>query len=282
MNALIHADAKQYEDTMLEMIRDRRPIDFRAIDGREKPQAKLLPINAFARKLSAFAQLSEDDFGTLSDLYSRRRNYPAGRDMIHQGQNNQTAYVLAKGWACSYKIMPNGTRQVVDFQIPGDFVGLRSILFRNSDQNVEPITRVEASEFMVSDLLGALAKSPRLGAAVLWAASRDEAMIVEHLVGLGRRNAIERTAHLLLELSARLRLVGLGDKAGYECPLSQYMLADALGLSAVHINRTLRELREEKLLTFQRGRVVIHDFDGLVTLADFDRAYLDHDRPEPL
>jgi CRP-like cAMP-binding protein len=114
---------------------------------------------------------------------------------------------------------------------------------------------------------------------MLWAASRDEAMLVEHLVGLGRRNAAERTAHFLLELAARLRLVGLGDKKGYACPLSQYLMADALGLSAVHVNRVLCELREGGMVTFQNGQVVFDDFDALVTFADFDRAYLDHEGP---
>lgn len=114
---------------------------------------------------------------------------------------------------------------------------------------------------------------------MLWAASRDEAMVVEHLVGIGRRDARERTAHFLLELAARLKLVGMATTAGFACPLSQYMLADALGLSAVHVNRILRELREAGLVTFQHGQVVIHDFDGLVTLADFNLHYLDHDGP---
>ena len=130
-----------------------------------------------------------------------------------------------------------------------------------------------------SDLLQAFSTTPRLATAVLWAASRDESMVVEHLVGIGRRNALERTAHFLLELSARLMLVGQGTREGFACPLSQYLLADALGLSAVHVNRVLRELREEGLLTFQKGQVTIHDFDGLVTLAEFDRAYLDQEGP---
>ena len=103
--------------------------------------------------------------------------------------------------------------------------------------------------------------------------------MVEHLVDLGRRNALERTVHFLLELGARLRLVGLGSQAGYACPLSQYLLSDALGLSAVHVNRILRQLREDGLLTFRNGRVTFDDFDRLVTLADFDKAYLDHDGP---
>jgi CRP-like cAMP-binding protein len=156
---------------------------------------------------------------------------------------------------------------------------LRSVLFRTADHNIEPVTPVEASEVLESDLLQAFATTPRLATAVLWAASRDEAMVVEHLVGIGRRNALERTAHFLLELSARLTLVGRGTREGFACPLSQYQLADALGLSAVHINRVLRELREEGLLTFQKGQVTIHDVDRLAELAEFDRAYLDQEGP---
>jgi CRP-like cAMP-binding protein len=180
---------------------------------------------------------------------------------------------------CSYKLLPNGTRQIVDFQVPGDFLGLRSVLFRTSDHNVEALTRVEVSEVSSNDLIYAFANTPRLATAVLWAASRDEAMVVEHLVDIGRRNALERTAHFLLELGSRLKLVGLGTREGFPCPLSQYMLADALGLSAVHINRVLRQLREKGLLTFRSGQVIFDDFDRLVEVADFDTAYLDQDGP---
>ncbi len=232
-----------------------------------------------ARKLSAFVSLSDNDLTVLSELYRRRRKFPARQDMIHQGQKDHPVYILAAGWVCSYKLMHNGKRQIVNFQIPGDFLGLRSTLFRTSDHNVEPITRVEASEVLTEDLLDAFSKTPRLATAILWAASRDEAMVVEHLVGLGRRTAVERTAHLFLEFGARLALVGMGDNTGYACPLSQYMLADALGLSAVHVNRVLRQMRAAGLMTFQRGKVGFDDFDALVDLAQFDRAYLDHDGP---
>ena len=232
-----------------------------------------------ARKLASYVVLSEPEQTVLSDLYRRRRSYPAGRDIVHEGQRDQVAYILASGWVCSYKLLPGGTRQIVDFQIPGDFLGLRSILFRTADHNVEPITKVEASEVLASELIATFSHSPRLATAVLWAASRDQSMVVQHLVGLGRRNAEERTAHLLLELGARMKLVGLGTTKGFACPLSQYLLADALGLSAVHVNRVLRKLREGGLLTFQRGRVEFHDFAGLVAMADFDRAYLDHEGP---
>jgi CRP-like cAMP-binding protein len=234
----------------------------------------------FARKLTAFVTLSDADMAVLSDLYRRRRNFVAGRDLVHQGQTDQAAYILAAGWACSYILLPSGARQIVDIQIPGDFLGLRSLLFRASDHNVEPITAIEASEVLAADLIDVFSKNPRLATAVLWAASRDEAMVVEHLVDVGRRNAAERTGHFLLEMGARLKLVGLGDKTGYACPLSQYHLADTLGLSAVHVNRTLRELREAGYVTFQNGHVTFHDVEGLASFVNFDRTYLDHDGPK--
>lgn len=233
----------------------------------------------FARKLGAFVALSNIEIDVLERMHGRRRIFPAGRDIMHEGQSNQSAYILASGWVCSYKILPSGARQIVDFQIPGDFLGLRSVLFRTADHNIEPVTRIEASEVLASDLIDAFSSTPRLAAAVLWAASRDEAMVVEHLVGIGRRDAKERTAHFLLELGARLKLVGMATTQSYACPLSQYMLADAMGLSAVHVNRVLRELREDGLVTFQHGKVTFDDFDGLVAFADFDRNYLDHDGP---
>lgn len=233
----------------------------------------------FARKLGAFVALSPEELKLLDQLHSRRRTFPARRDMIYEGQVERSAYILASGWVSSYKLLPGGTRQIVDFQIPGDFLGLRSVLFRTADHNVEPITRVQASEVQVDDLLDAFNTAPRLAAAVLWAASRDEAMVVEHLVDIGRRDAKQRMGHFLLELGARLKLVGLASSEGYNCPLTQYLLADALGLSAVHVNRVLRELREDGLVSFQHGKVQFTDFSGLVEFSEFDRHYLDHEGP---
>lgn len=103
--------------------------------------------------------------------------------------------------------------------------------------------------------------------------------MVEHLVDVGRRDAAERMAHFLLELGARLALVGLGSKEGYACPLTQYLLSDALGLSAVHVNRVLRKLREAGLVSFRTEFVAFHDYDQLVNFAQFDSSYLDHGRP---
>ncbi|MEH6836498.1 MULTISPECIES: Crp/Fnr family transcriptional regulator [Falsihalocynthiibacter] len=236
--------------------------------------------NAYlVRKLGAFVALSETELASLEALHKRRRVFTVGRDLVHQGQSEHTAYVLASGWACSYKILHDGQRQIIDFQIPGDFLGLRSVLLHMSDHSIEPITDIEVSEFLVSDLMEAFTQTPRLAMAILWAASRDEAMVVEHLADIGRRSAAERMAHFLLELGARLALVGLGSKKGYACPLTQYLLADALGLTAIHVNRVLRQLRESGLVTFRDGYVTFDAYDRLTEFAEFDPTYLDQIGP---
>jgi CRP-like cAMP-binding protein len=219
--------------------------------------------------------LSGAELDVLKSLHKRRRTFVAGRDLVHQGRSDQAAYILISGWACSYKLLEDGQRQIVDFQIPGDFLGLRSVVLHISDHSVEPVTDIEVTEVHVSDLMKTFSDTPRLATAVLWAASRDEAMVVEHLINIGRREAEVRVAHFLLELSARLTLVGLGSKAGYACPLTQYLMADALGLSSVHVNRVLRKLREAGLVTFRDGFVTFDDYDRLAAFADFEMTYLD-------
>ena len=181
----------------------------------------MLPTGSSRGKV-AHGSILSDNFGgcrvnsqwQLTRLHQRRRSFVAGRDLVHQGQTDQAAYILASGWVCSYKLQPDGTRQIVDFQIAGDFLGLRSVLLRTSDHSFEPIVDIQAVEVLASDLLDAFEQTPRLATAILWAASRDEAMVVEHLVGMGQRDAEARMAHLLLELGAKLALVGLGSKAG--------------------------------------------------------------------
>jgi CRP-like cAMP-binding protein len=232
-----------------------------------------------ARKLSAFVALSASDLAVLDQLHQRRRMFPVGQDLVQQGQAGQAAYILASGWACSYKIQPDGSRQIIDFQVPGDFLRLRSVLLHTSDHSIQPITPIEAAEVQTSDLLDAFTRTPRLVTAILWAASRDEAMVVEHLVGIGRRDPNARVGHFLLELGARLHLVGMGTPAGYRCPLTQAHLADALGLTAIHVNRVLRHLREAGLVTVRDGEVTFEDQARLAELSGFDLAYLDQAGP---
>lgn len=233
-------------------------------------------VTPFVSKISNFTKLTDNDLTELKRFDRPKRSFAAGNNLLHDGQDSPKAYILVDGWVISYKVLRGGGRQIVNFQIPGDFLGLRSILFRCSDHNLESLTNISAVELCAPDLLATVKTSPRIAVAVMWALSADEAIIVERLVSLGRRDATERVAHFFLELSARLRMVGRATKDGYACPLSQYHLADALGLSAVHINRVLRQLREDNLMTFRSGKVTFNDYDRLVNFVDFDTSYLDH------
>jgi CRP-like cAMP-binding protein len=232
--------------------------------------AKAHGVGSLERKLNSFVHLSAAELTCLADLQSATVRVKRGKELVHEGQTGHKAYVLQSGWACSFKLLPDGGRQIIGFPIPGDCIGLRSVLLRTSDHSFSALTDASVSSVEAPRMLQLFSDFPRLAAAILWATSRDEAMIVEHLVSIGRRTAIERTAHFFLELSERLRLVGLATDKEFPCPLNQYVLADALGLTAIHVNRVLRQLREKRLLTLKRGTVVIHDGPALAQLAGFE------------
>lgn len=226
-------------------------------------------VSALTRKLTAFVALSSAELRVVADLESKSFPVERGREITEEGQTGHKAYVLQQGWAQTYKIMPDGGRQIIGFPIPGDCVGLRSVLLWTSDHAFSAVTDAVVSAVPGDRMLQLPNDFPRLGAAFLWAASRDEAMVVEHLVNVGRRNALERTAHFFMELAERLMLVGLATETEFQCPLNQYVIADALGLSAIHVNRVLRELREMNLLSVRTGKVIIHDVPGLRKLAGY-------------
>jgi CRP-like cAMP-binding protein len=235
----------------------------------DKPQLSIL-----AKKLSTFLPLTPQELKCLAEMQSVQVAVKRGKQLTQEGQTGHKAFVLQAGWACSFKDLPSGSRQIISFPIAGDCVGLRSVLLKTADHSFSALTDAVVSPVEGMHIMKCVTEYPRLGAALLWAASRDEAMVVEHLVNIGRRSAIERTAHFFMELAERLNLVGLATEAEFKCPLSQYVLADALGLTPIHINRVLRQLRERDLLTLQKGSVRIHDLDGLRKLAGFQGGYL--------
>ncbi len=225
--------------------------------------------NCLQRKIGAFVRLSEPERLFLDKLQTSRLRVERGQEIVHEGQAGQVAYILQAGWACSFKLLPDGGRQIIAFPVPGDLIGLRSILLRTSDHSFSALTDVIVTRIEAAELRKMFAEFPYLGTAILWLTSRDEAMLVEHLVSIGRRSALARTAHFLLELYDRLRLVGLTKGNEYECPLNQYQIGDTLGLSTIHVNRMLRQLRTRKLATFRNRQVVLHDIDALQALASY-------------
>ncbi len=231
--------------------------------------------SALARKLGRFLSLGSVELTALAQLEANHRPVAAGTELVRERETGHNAYILENGWACSYKLLPDGGRQVIDFPIPGDVIGLRSLVLRTADHSFAAVTDVTVAEVSARQLIDTLERVPRLAAALLWGASRDEAVVVEHLVNIGRRSALVRTAHFMVEMGLRLQLAGLGSPNGYACPLNQYLLADALGLTAIHVNRVLRQLRVQGLVTFRDGQVVFHDLPRLRSLAEHHGGYLD-------
>lgn len=248
------------------------PHDLSLLAAQSRPVP--LPTSPIAHKYDTRIALLPQDKAALESLRIHKRAFMKGCDIAHEGQSRHNAYILCEGWACSYKLMRNGTRQVISFHVPGDLIGIRRLLLPNSDDNLCAITRIEVGEISLEDLLEALNGNESLVRSILWSTLRDEAILVQHLVGVGRRRPIDRVAHFFLELGSRLSLVGLGTKTAYQCPLTQSLIADALGLTAVHFNRVLRQLRELNAMTFHDGWVDLRDSRRLERLADFDSSYL--------
>jgi CRP-like cAMP-binding protein len=226
--------------------------------------------DALARKLRTRFSLDESDIRRLESMFGPPVPIDKGIEIIYEGQVGQPAYVLHEGWTCSLKRLSDGTRQIVDVQIPGDFVGLRGVLLKTSDLSFETLTGVQVSRIHMDRVVSGSTAASGLGLTLLTAISMDEAMILDHLVKMIRGDAMQKTVHFLLKLRARMSLIGQANADGYACPLSQGTLADVLGITPIHLNRVLRQLREAGLLKFRDGYVSIFDYEKLKEIDDFD------------
>jgi len=229
---------------------------------------------AFLLKIGRYITPSPSESLAARKILTNTQSYPARMEMIEETDRRNQILIISKGWGYSFKDLPNGLRQIVDFVLPGDFCGLESVFVSGPGLNFASITRVVAASISSQSLLAVSRQCPRLGGAILWSASLGGSIVAERLITLGRRSAAARVAHLLLELSVRLEFIGQGDSSGFFCPLTQHDLANALGLTAIHVNRVLRSLRQLGLVVFRNSEVEFLDRTGLIELAQFDAAYL--------
>lgn len=236
-----------------------------------------LPNRAFLDGVCAWNAhfLNSEKKGDFRNLQARRLARRAGAELLHRGRPCQAVYMLTSGWSCSYQLLANGQRQIVNLQLPGDFLGFQDLFLGASHLSFQALTDVEVLEVQAGVFMQELKQSNQIVASVYRAALRDEAIMVERLTNLGRRDASQSLAHFLLETGVRLSIAGLANEARYFCPLSQDEIADVLGLSGVHVNRVLRHFREEGMVTFRDGFVHFHDYGRFVKFARFDPAYLD-------
>ncbi len=250
----------------------RRPVPCEAEDG----DAVAGPLGRLFLRLNTPLPLGAEELDALRTLRMQRLVAPAGRDLVREGDAVDRVYIFQRSWGCRYATLEDGRRQILQILLPGDHVGDSAEVFSRSDHAVATLTEGPLLVLPSRDLLDAARRRPRLGVALEWSRWRDLAIMQRRLVDLGRRSALERTAHLLLELHHRLQLVGLGSARGYRLPLTQQTLADALGLTEVHVNRTLRRMAREGLARIDDQRVTILRPERLAEIAEFDEGYLHH------
>lgn len=230
--------------------------------------------NRFVNKLSELVELAPDDVAMLEAVTARSRRYAARQDVIREGDKPGPVFVLLEGWACRYKILPSGTRQVMAFLMPGDSCDLHVNILAEMDHSIQAISPALIATISRSEMQEMLDDYPNIARAMYAAQLIDEATMRAWIVSMGRRSSIERVAHLMCELYVRARSIGLADDDSFAFPLSQLILADALGMTAVHINRVLKELRLRGAMELNRGSLNIIDPIKLVQIAGFDENYL--------
>ena len=231
------------------------------------------------RKLEQFTKLSRDDRQALENAAVKRRTFAEHSDIIQEGDSPSHVNLILEGWACRYKQLDDGRRQIISFFVPGDLCDTHVYLLREMDHSIAALTPVRLAEIPRAALDQLTEEHPRVMKALWWDTLVSVAIQREWTVNLGQRTAIERLGHLFCELFVRLRAVGLTDGDSCPLPVTQVELADAMGLSNVHINRTLQELRRAGLVVFKGKRLTIPDLAALQKVSLFNPNYLhlDHE-----
>ncbi|MHC2109051.1 Crp/Fnr family transcriptional regulator [Methylobacterium sp. CM6246] len=229
--------------------------------------------NSFLRKLEGFGPLPPEDRAALLMVSVHTQSVPAGTDLAREGDPAECVFLILEGMACRYKLRATGARQIMAYLVPGDMGDLDAALLKGLDHSIGTLSDckvVRISPETIQDLL----QRPAVASALRKATLVDEATAREWLVNVGRREAIERIAHLFCEVLARLQVVGRAQENAYAWPLTQVDLADTTGLTPVHVNRTLRELRQEGLIEITKKQMKILDLPRLKQIAEFRSNYL--------
>jgi CRP-like cAMP-binding protein len=238
------------------------------------------PLSNLLKQLELYADLPEEDRRLVLDLPYRLRRLDAGSYLVREGDMPTHCMVLATGYAYRQKVTGDGSRQILAVCIPGDAVDLQNMFLDVSDHSVQLLTQARVADIpreAVQELV--LARS-EIGTAIIKLALVEASILREWVVNVGRRDARARIAHILCEFAVRLETRGLTTDHGFELPMTQEQLADATGLTSVHVNRVLKSLEAEGLISRRRRHIHFDDWRRLQDAGDFSRRYLhisDHD-----
>lgn len=223
----------------------------------------------FVTRLLRFMELSAADLTALSRIIEDERLVKKRHDLIVHGDEYRNLCFVRDGYAIRYRLLRNGKRQILNVILPGDVIGFPVSFFDRSICSVVAVSDLTYDSCSLDAYVRLCYERPRFGLALTWLVAREAATYAEHLVGLGRRTPIERTAHFLLEVHARLLEVGRADDASFDLPFSQEIIADVLGLSVPHLNRMMQQLRADQLITCRSRLVELTDIAGLQKLAQY-------------
>lgn len=232
-------------------------------------------------KLRSYDEVSAEEEEALRWAAGNVASFPRARTIIRAKTELTQSTLLVAGLVQSFRTMADGRRQAVQFAVPGDFIDLHSFLMKSVDHDLVAMSECQVVQFPHERLVEITRKHDHLTRLLWLSTTIDGAIERETITSLGVRSAISRLAHLFCELQLRLQLVGLADPCvgstcRYDLSLNQVELSEVLGLTPVHVNRILKELRERGLLTFRGHIVQVDDWPGLVALAEFDPFYLHH------
>lgn len=230
--------------------------------------------NPLIRKLRHGANLTDEDCAKLADASARTRRVDKRQDIIQEGDRPEYVQLVLEGFACRYKLLRDGSRQIMALLVPGDFCDIHVAILGEMDHSIATLSACILVEIPRDVVLDLTQNHPRIAHALLWATLVDEAVLREWLVNMNQRDADHRMAHLFCELLVRLQSVGLADEAGFDLPITQQELGDLLGMSNVHVNRTLQTLREAGLIEFRSKRLTIPSVERLNAYAEFKPNYL--------
>jgi CRP-like cAMP-binding protein len=230
--------------------------------------------NALLDKLCTQVRLSSDDVWHLTEACQNQRVFPARTDLIREGDKPGPGFVILKGWACRYKLLPEGTRQITSFLMPGDTCDLHATVSDYMEHSIATLTTARVALVPRAVMENLIETRPAITRAFWWTQLVDEDTLRAWIVSMGRRDGLQRVAHLMCELYVRARNIGLTDGDSFELPLTQTVIGDALGLTPIHVNRVLRKLRIKGVMTLSGGTLVIADVAKLAHVAGFDDNYL--------
>ena len=229
-------------------------------------------------KLESIAPVSDEERRAIVTLPMTVRDVREDHDIVRDHDRPSQCCLIIEGFACRYKVLPGGKRQIYSFHIPGDIPDLQSIHLEVMDHNLGTLVPCKVGFIQHETLRKFVRAYPRIGD-IFWRDTLiDAAVFREWMANVARREAYARVAHILCELYVRLRAVGLTNGQAYSLPITQAELADATGMSTVHVNRSLQKLRGDGLIRSGKRSVIIEDWDGLQAAGEFDPTYL-HQKP---